>query len=96
MHRARRQTAFAAMALLAGLVMTAGLAASLPTEARAQQAGANLNRDCQTLRTCNFTRNGQPRGCLSTYTCRSCKFMPVKCNIAGRTVCREMVCSWGG
>ena len=61
----------------------------------AQQA-LNLERDCKVLRTCNFTRNGQPRGCLSSYTCRTCKMVPVKCNIGGRTKCQEFVCSWGG
>ena len=92
MHRAHRKIAFAAMAFVAGV----GLAAGLSSETRAQQAGVNSGRDCQTIRTCNFTRNGQPRGCLSSYTCRTCKMVPVKCNIGGRTVCREFICSWGG
>ena len=104
MHRARCRFAFAAMEMvgqglaglgLSGLGIAAALALALPSPAHAQQA-VNINRDCQTLRTCNFTRNGQPRGCLSSYTCRTCRMLPVKCNIGGRTVCREMVCSWGG
>ena len=96
MHRAHHRIAFAAMACVAGIGLAAALSGGLSLEARAQQAGVNSGRDCQTLRTCNFTRNGQPRGCLSSYTCRTCKMVPVKCNIAGRTVCREFICSWGG
>ena len=96
MHRARRRFAFAAMAVMTGLGMAAVMMPALSSPAEAQQASVNSNRDCQTLRTCNFTRNGQPRGCLSSYTCRTCKMVPVKCNIGGRTICREMVCSWGG
>ena len=30
-------------------------------------------RDCQTIRTCNFARGGSYRGCLSSYSCRVCR-----------------------
>ena len=91
MHRVRRRLATAATALAVGSALAGGWS----FQASAQQA-LNLERDCKVLRTCNFTRNGQPRGCLSSYTCRTCKMVPVKCNIGGRTKCQEFVCSWGG
>ena len=53
-------------------------------------------RDCQTIRTCNFARGGLYRGCLSSYSCRVCRFMAAPCRIdAGRRVCQEMRCTWG-
>ena len=65
--------------------------------AQAQQAvGINPKKDCQVVRTCNFARNGEPRGCLSSYTCRTCKLVPVRCTLAGRSRCEGFVCSWGG
>ena len=96
MYRARRRFALNVMAVMASLGVAAAMTLSLSAQAQAQQAGVNTSRDCQTLRTCNFTRNGKPRGCLSSYTCRTCKMVAVKCNIGGRTVCSEMVCRWGG
>jgi hypothetical protein len=64
--------------------------------ASAQQAGINPNRDCQTIRTCNFARGGVYRGCLSSYSCRMCRFMAAPCRMdAGRRVCQEMRCTWG-
>lgn len=96
MHRARRSIATAALVL--GLALTGGasLLAGFPAPAMAQNAAPRYERDCKVLRTCNFTRNGEPRGCLSSYTCRTCKMVAVKCNIGGRTKCQEFVCSWGG
>ena len=32
-------------------------------------------RDCQTIRTCNFARGGSYRGCLSSYSCRVCRLI---------------------
>jgi len=54
-------------------------------------------KDCQTVRTCRFDRQGPYRGCLSSYTCRVCKFVPATCRTeAGVRRCQEMRCSWGG
>lgn len=90
--RARQiiRTASLAMALGAGLLLVG--------PASAQQApGANPQRDCQTVRTCNFARNGQVRGCLSSYTCRTCRLVTSRCTIGAKSGnCRELVCSWGG
>ena len=54
-------------------------------------------RDCQTLLTCNFKKGGSYRGCLSSYSCRSCDFVIAKCSIAGSKgkVCRQLRCGWG-
>lgn len=65
----------------------------------AQQPGAqNQGRDCQTVRTCNFSRTGAVRGCLSSYSCRYCRPVSVKCSIPGVRggLCREIRCDWGG
>ncbi len=85
------------------LWVSAGLAAALLTLALgsapvvAQQAvGIDPGRDCQTVRTCNFSRTGRVRGCLSSYTCRTCRLVTARCSLAGRTRCQEVVCTWGG
>jgi hypothetical protein len=85
------------------LWLAAGLAVVLLTLAQAsspvvaqQAVGIDPGRDCQTVRTCNFSRTGRVRGCLSSYTCRTCRLVAARCSIAGETRCREMVCSWGG
>ena len=82
-----------------GIVAAAGIAGFwLAMPASAQQAsGINPQRDCQTVRTCNFARNGEVRGCLSSYTCRTCRLVKARCSIGPRDgKCQEMVCSWGG
>lgn len=96
MDRARRSIATAALGLGLALIGGAGLIAGNSASALAQTAAPSYERDCKVLRTCNFTRNGEPRGCLSSYTCRTCKMVAVKCNIGGRTKCQEFICSWGG
>ncbi|MBS0242500.1 MAG: hypothetical protein JSS20_10000 [Proteobacteria bacterium] len=57
----------------------------------------NNGRICQTLRTCNFSRHAEVRGCLSSYTCRTCRTVRTRCDLgAGYTNCTRVVCSWGG
>jgi hypothetical protein len=57
----------------------------------------NPQRDCQTIRTCNFRRNGSYRGCLSSYSCRVCRFVRASCRGLGRRrTCQRLVCGWGG
>jgi hypothetical protein len=74
---------------------TAGLLALL-SDALAQPAGLNPGRDCQTLRTCNFARNGTYRGCLSSYSCRVCRFVRASCYVdRTKRVCQQIRCSWG-
>lgn len=79
------------------MMMLAAAFAVLPSIASAQEGpGGLLNpqRDCQTIRTCNFRKGGSYRGCLSSYSCRVCRFVKVACG-AGRT-CEKMRCGWGG
>jgi hypothetical protein len=70
-----------------------------PGSTRAQEGpGGLLNpgRDCQTITTCRFTKGGSYRGCLSSYSCRVCKFVPARCQIGGsKGVCRQVRCVWG-
>lgn len=57
----------------------------------------NPNKDCQTVRRCNFSKGGSFRGCVSSYTCRTCRFVKSKCSIGGKAgTCRQLRCSWGG
>ena len=52
---------------------------------------------CMTIRKCQYQRGGSFRGCISTYSCRVCRFVEAKCEIGGRSQnCREMRCTWGG
>lgn len=90
------------MANSTSLLVVASLAAMLAgiASAAAQQApGVNPQRDCQTLRTCNWSRSGSWRGCLSSYSCRVCKLVPGRCSIAGSSpsqkTCMRMRCTWG-
>ena len=81
-----------APALAAAVAVVLALAGT----AAAQPAGLNPGRDCQTIRTCNFTRNGIYRGCLSTYSCRVCRFVRSGCYVErGKRVCQQVLCSWG-
>ena len=101
MHRASRHTRrhtgrMTTLAATGLLVLAVGLLASAQPAAAQQAPGVNPGRDCQTIRTCNFARNGAVRGCLSSFTCRTCRLVPARCTLAGRTRCQEFVCSWGG
>ena len=75
-----------------------GLTLATPAVAQQGPGGAiNPQRDCQTLLTCQYGKHGSYRGCVSSYSCRSCAFVTAKCAIpgAGRGVCRRMRCGWG-
>ncbi|HEY7549623.1 MAG TPA: hypothetical protein VH913_08915 [Hyphomicrobiaceae bacterium] len=77
-------------------LLACGAVGCLAPDAVAQPIGLDLNRDCQTLLTCRFTRGGLYRGCLSSYSCRVCNLVATRCRIdAGSRVCRQMVCTWG-
>ena len=83
-----------------GLVaMTLAAAMAMAPDLRAQEGPGGLinpQRDCQTIRTCNFRKGGSYRGCLSSYSCRVCRFVRVPCKgVRGRT-CQRMRCGWGG
>lgn len=81
---------------LSAIILAVAFAA-LPTLASAQEGPGGLinpQRDCQTIRTCNFSRGGSYRGCLSSYSCKVCKFVRVSCG--GGRVCEKLRCGWGG
>ncbi len=94
--------ALATALIIGAAVPTSFLSGALTSaSALAQQAlvapGGPSQRDCQTVRTCNFARNGGVRGCLSSFTCRTCKVVRARCAIGQtRANCQEFVCSWGG
>ena len=78
-------------------LIACGLVAFAAAEMRAQSAGLNPGRDCQVVRACNYGRGGAYRGCLSSYTCRVCRFVPRAApSTARQRVCQRMRCTWGG
>ena len=85
----------AAISTVMGMVVAAGLALT-PAATSAQAPGLDPQRDCMTIRTCNFTRGGAVRGCLSSYSCRWCRLVKAPCTVGrpSRT-CQEMRCGWG-
>ena len=67
--------------------------------AQALPGASPQGRNCQTVRTCNFSRTAAVRGCLSSYTCRTCRLVSTRCNVGpntGQRTCQEMRCGWGG
>jgi hypothetical protein len=83
--------AFSALPVLAAV-------ASAPASAQSTQGnGVDPQRNCQTIRSCRFERGGSFRGCLSSYTCRTCRPVTARCEIGGRSQnCQRMICTWGG
>lgn len=81
------------------LIATAGLGCLVyagPVLAQVN-GGSDPQRDCQTLRTCNFTKGGSFRGCISTYSCKVCRFEPGKCSVGATAgACFRQVCAWSG
>ena len=63
------------------------------------QAAPGLNnpqRNCQTLRNCQYSRGGSFRGCVSSYSCRNCRYVISKCSVGASTgKCERQVCEWG-
>lgn len=83
----------------AGLTLLIGATLLTGGRALAQEGpGGSINpgRDCQTIVTCRFTKGGSYRGCLSSYSCRVCRYVPAHCAIGGtRRRCHTSVCTWG-
>jgi hypothetical protein len=87
--------------IVSALMLASALAGSAVLSGVSAQEGPggliNPQRDCQTIRTCNYRRGGSYRGCLSSYSCRVCHFVRTSCRGLGRhRLCRKLVCTWGG
>lgn len=82
---------------VATLAIMAAVVHDTPTFAQAGPGGlVNPQRDCQTVLACNFRRGGSYRGCISAYSCRTCRLVPARCSVGDRRRnCRKMTCSWG-
>ena len=80
------------------LAMTLAATMAMAPDLRAQEGPGGLinpQRDCQTIRTCNFRKGGSYRGCLSSYSCRACRFVRVPCKGVRGGTCQRMRCGWG-
>jgi hypothetical protein len=83
---------------LFGLVTMMGLSAAMVVVTAGDSLAQSVNpgRDCQTITTCQFQKGGSYRGCLSSYSCRYCRFVASTCLISGvRKRCHKSVCTWG-
>jgi hypothetical protein len=72
-------------------------ALALTPAASVQAAGLEAGKICQVIRSCNFARNAEVRGCLSSYSCRQCQLVKkgtVLINGVRRTEWRSS-CDWG-
>ena len=95
--RAAAPLSMRALALGLVLVLVLGLVMPLGPVSAQIVPTPDPGRDCQTVRTCNFSRTGAVRGCLSSYTCRICRTVRAPCSVGERRrVCERVVCSWGG
>jgi len=71
---------------------------AVPGLALAQEGPGGLinpQRDCQTIRSCNFEPGGSYRGCVSSYSCKVCRFVKVACKDGRRGTCQRLRCGWG-
>lgn len=56
----------------------------------------DAQRNCQTLRNCQFSKGGSFRGCVSSYSCRTCRFVASRCSVGSVSgKCQRQVCDWG-
>lgn len=70
-----------------------------PATAQVGPGGAlDVGRDCQTLRNCRFTAGGTFRGCVSSFSCRTCRIVKTRCELTGTAgnACQKLRCTWGG
>ena len=88
---------FGRWSAVAVIAATACLALSSPGFTQTGPGSQNQGRDCKTVLTCNFARGAEVRGCLSSYTCRTCSFVNTSCRIGNAPgTCRKIRCGWGG
>jgi hypothetical protein len=89
---------FPKFALVSLALVVATTVAQVQAQAQAAAPGSDAGRDCQTVRRCNFTKTGTFRGCVSAYSCRTCKVERTNCTFyagPGRKTCNTLTCSWG-
>jgi hypothetical protein len=55
----------------------------------------NQQRDCMTILKCNYVQGGSFRGCISSYSCKTCRMVPAKCTVRGERTCQKVTCGWG-
>jgi hypothetical protein len=101
-----RVVASVALLLVQGGGADSGVEASVlrplvrvPSQVISVQAAPGVNnpqRNCQTLRNCQFSKGGSFRGCVSSYSCRVCRYVVSKCSVGATTgKCERQVCEWG-
>jgi hypothetical protein len=93
-HQSIKARRCAALALLTSVTL---VASTISATAQTMPGTNPQGRDCKTILTCNFTRGAAVRGCLSSYSCRTCDLVPTRARIGnapGST--RAFSCSWGG
>ena len=92
-------TSASSLPKLAGFVAAASVMVTVLAVGAPQRVEAQVfdpQRNCQTVRSCRFERGGSFRGCVSSFSCRTCSFEAAKCTIGGSTgPCRKQVCRWG-
>ncbi len=88
----RRSTVFGLLAAAVAVVTGA-----IPAASQEGPGGSIApQRDCQTILTCRYAKGGSYRGCVSSYSCRVCGFVPAKCAIGSRKRgCNRLKCNWG-
>jgi hypothetical protein len=85
--------------LLACFVFLLMIAGSADFASAQEGPGGAINpgRDCHTILTCQFKKGGSWRGCLSSYSCRTCRLVTANCTIGGKgRVCQRVTCGWAG
>ncbi len=85
----RHRTLIVAAAL--GAVVSGLWVSNAPATAAQGLAAGKI---CIVVRSCNFKRNAEVRGCLSSYSCRQCDFRRAIRIRNGRTEWRSS-CTWG-
>ncbi len=97
MHRGIEMQRLGFSLLMLAVLATAVVVA--PFSVRAQEGPGGLinpGRDCQTITSCNFRRDGSYRGCVSSYSCRVCRFVRASCKGLRGGACQKLRCGWGG
>ena len=74
------------------VVVASALMSLFASPAVRAKTGLEAGKFCTVVRSCNFSRKAEVRGCLSSYSCRQCDFVKRCAN--GRCEWRSR-CGWG-